>query len=49
MYNGEPHIIADGILSLIKDGNVSAHGSTLKEARESLVYRLKQSLAKTIA
>ena len=61
MYNGEPHIIADGILSkiisrkgdvykvinygesevswLIKDGDVSAHGSTLKEARESLVYK----------
>jgi len=62
--NGEPHIIADGILSkiikqrgdvyrvinygqseqsyLIKQGDVFAHGKTLAEARESLIYKFTE-------
>ena len=62
LLNGEPHIIADGILSkvvnhkgnvykvinhgdkkqtyLIKDGDNYAHGNTLKEAKESLIYKV---------
>jgi ribosomal protein L36 len=62
LLNGEPHIIADGILSkiikrkgnvykvinhgqseqsyLIKRGNDYAHGKTLKDAREALIYKI---------
>lgn len=62
LYNNEPHIITDGILSkivkqkgnvyhvinhgeaaqtyLIKEGEVYAHGKTLEDARESLVYKI---------
>ena len=62
LLNGEPHVIADGILSkvvnhkgnvykvinhgdkkqtyLIKDGDNYAHGNTLKEAKESLIYKV---------
>jgi len=62
IYNGEPHIISDGILSkiikkkggvyhvinhgennesiLIEKDGVYSHGKTLKDARESLVYKI---------
>lgn len=62
MYQGEPHIIADGIVSkiiskkgnvykvvnlgedkqswLIQDNGLFSHGETLKEARESLIYKI---------
>ncbi|WP_323150426.1 hypothetical protein, partial [Pseudomonas oryzihabitans] len=62
LYNGIPHIIADGILSkiisqkgdifkvinhgetetsyLIKKDDAYSHGKTLKEARDSLIYKL---------
>ena len=62
LYNREPHIIADSILSkiisqkgnvykvinhgetkqsyLIKNGEIYSHGATIKEARESLIYKI---------
>ena len=62
MYNGKPHIIADGIVSeiinkkgnvykvknlgehnlswLIENNGVYSHGSTLKQAKDDLVYKL---------
>jgi hypothetical protein len=62
LYNGKPHILADGIVSevinqkgnvyhvinigeteksyLIKNGDKYAHGKTLKEARDALIYKL---------
>jgi len=62
MLNGEPHIMADSILSkiinkkgnvykvinygeneesfIIKDGDVYSHGKTIKEARDSLIYKI---------
>ena len=67
MYNGKPHIIADGIVSeiinkkgsvykvkklggelggdkvtfLIEQDGIYSHGDTLKEARESLIYKME--------
>jgi hypothetical protein len=64
LYNGKPHIIADGIVSeivqqkgdvykvknlgkteqtwLVRNGEAWAHGDTLKEARESLIYKITE-------